>query len=196
MTVVKKVASTLDALHLQIGDALVLVDIQNDFLPGGALGIPDADQILPPANELIERFSAAGLPIFATRDWHPADHSSFASEGGPWPVHCVAGTAGADFSPSLDLPDSTVIISKGVQRQGPGYSGFDGTDLDQMLRAANVRRLFIAGLATDYCVGATAEDALAKGFEVVLVTDAVRGVDPAHAEARIEKLCSQGAQRR
>ena len=129
------------------GDALVVVDVQNDFLPGGALGIRGGDEIVPVLNRYLERFHELGLPIFATRDWHPADHCSFAAQGGPWPVHCVAGTPGAEFAPGLRLPPGTEIIDKATRRDREAYSTLEGTDLEQRLRAAGVDRLFIGGLA-------------------------------------------------
>jgi len=159
------------------GDALLVVDVQNDFLPGGALGVRDGDSVIPPLNALIERFRRARLPIFTCRDWHPPDHCSFRTRGGPWPVHCVAGSRGAAFAPGLALPPDTPVLSKATESGRDAYSAFDGTDLERRLREAGVRRLFIGGLATDYCVRWTAQDALALGFDAVVVRDAVRAVD-------------------
>ena len=166
------------------GDALVLVDVQNDFLPGGALAVPRGDEVIEPLNRCLAEALARGLPLFATRDWHPAEHCSFRASGGPWPPHCVQGTAGADFAAGLRLPPTTVVISKGAARDRDAYSGFEGTDLDERLRAAGVRRVVVGGLATDYCVVQTVKDALARGYAVVLLTDAIRAVDVAPEDGR------------
>jgi nicotinamidase/pyrazinamidase len=159
------------------GDALLVVDVQNDFLPGGSLAVPDGDRVVPVLNRYIARFVAADLPVFATRDWHPPDHCSFAPRGGPWPPHCVAGSPGAAFAPALELPVGTTVVSKADSPERDAYSGFQGTDLADGLRAQGVRRVFVGGLATDYCVLHTVQDALAAGFAVVLLTDAVRAVE-------------------
>jgi nicotinamidase-related amidase len=163
--------------RLSMGDALLVVDVQNDFLPGGALGVRGGDAVIAPLNAAIGRFRRAGLPIYASRDWHPPDHCSFLSEGGPWPVHCVAGSRGAAFASALALPPDVPVISKATEAARDAYSAFDGTDLDRRLRDDGVRRLFIGGLATDYCVRWTVEDALARGYEVVVLRDAVCAVD-------------------
>ena len=159
------------------GDALLVIDVQNDFIPGGSLAVPRGDEVVPALNRCIAAFSAAGLPVVATRDWHPADHCSFAARGGPWPVHCVAGTHGAEFVRGLALPAAATVISKDTERDRNTYSGFADTDLTQRLQAMGARRLFVGGLATDYCVLNTVRDALALGFDVMLLTDAVRAVD-------------------
>jgi nicotinamidase/pyrazinamidase len=162
---------------LHSGDALIVVDVQNDFLPGGALAVPRGDEVVPVLNQYVARFGAQRLPIFATRDWHPANHCSFGAQGGPWPPHCVADTAGAGFARELQLPRETVVISKATSADRDAYSGFAGTDLAQRLRALNVTRVFVGGLATDYCVLNTVLDALKNGFETVLLTDAIRAVN-------------------
>lgn len=159
------------------GDALVIVDVQNDFLPGGRLGVPRGDEVVPVLNGAIAAFQASGLPIFATRDWHPWNHCSFKPQGGPWPQHCVAGTPGAQFAPGLALAQDARVISKADTADKDAYSGFAGTDLDRQLRAAGVRRVFVGGLATDYCVLSTVRDARAAGYDVVLMLDAVRAVN-------------------
>jgi nicotinamidase/pyrazinamidase len=161
----------------QAGDALVVVDVQNDFLPGGALTVPGGDEIVPPLNCHLARFGERSLPVFATRDWHPPDHCSFRARGGSWPPHCLMGTWGAAFPNSLALPPTTVIVAKGTCVDREAYSGFEGTDLEERLRAAGIRRLFVGGLATDYCVLNTVRDARARGFEVVLLSDAIRAVN-------------------
>ena len=156
-------------------DALVLVDVQNDFCPGGALPVPDGDRVVPVLNSLLRQ---GGLLAVATRDWHPADHCSFAAQGGPWPVHCVAGTPGAAFHPDLDLGRiEHIITNKATTRDEEAYSGFQGTDLAAFLRGRGIKRIFVGGLATDYCVKATALDGRKDGLEVYLLTDAIRAVN-------------------
>lgn len=161
------------------GDALIVVDVQNDFLPGGALGVPDGDRVVPVLDRYLSLFHDRGLPVFATRDWHPRGHVSFRERGGPWPPHCIAGTAGAAFAPGLRLPPGATVISKATGADEDAYSGFQGTDLAERLRAAGVSRVFVGGLATDYCVLETVKDALAAGFETVLLRDACRAVEVA-----------------
>jgi nicotinamidase/pyrazinamidase len=159
------------------GDALLVVDVQNDFLPGGALGVRGGDAVIAPVNAAIRLFRDHGLPVYASRDWHPPDHCSFHAQGGPWPEHCVAGSHGAAFPRALALPADVPVISKATSAARDAYSAFDGTDLDRRLRDDGVRRLFIAGLATDYCVRWTVQDALAGGYEAVVLLDAVRPVE-------------------
>jgi nicotinamidase-related amidase len=185
----------LDRIELGTGDALVVVDVQNDFLPGGALAVPDGGAVVAVVNEYLRRFGERGLPVYATRDWHPAEHCSFRSSGGSWPRHCVAGTSGAAFAPDLALPSDATVISKGTAADREAYSGFAGTDLDQRLREAGIRRLFVAGLATDYCVLNTALDALALGYSTVVLLDAVRAVDvkPGDGDAAIAQMLALGA---
>lgn len=158
-------------------DALIVVDVQRDFCPGGALAVREGDEIVPLINQLIPRFEHR----FFTRDWHPADHCSFSATprfvDKSWPAHCVQNTTGAEFHPRLLIPENAVIINKGVTSDREAYSGFDGTPLTQLLKERHVRRVFVCGLATDYCVKATALDALKNGFAVVLIADACRGVD-------------------
>ncbi|MEE9595181.1 MAG: nicotinamidase [Acidiferrobacterales bacterium] len=164
-------------IKLVKGDALIIVDVQNDFLPGGNLAVPNADEVVPPLNLYIEAFESQHMPIYATRDWHPANHCSFKAQGGIWPPHCIAGTAGAQFAPGLKHPPHTVIISKATTSEKDTYSGFEDADLAQRLRDQGVQRLFIGGLATDYCVLNTVKDALKHGFEVLLLQDAMRAVN-------------------
>ncbi len=155
--------------------ALIVVDFQNDFCPGGALAVPDGDAIAGRINEL----AASGEYdlVVATRDWHPPDHGSFAEQGGPWPPHCVQGTRGAELHPSLPRERIDVIVDAGKERDEEGYSGFEHTELAAVLRSYGVQRLVIVGLATDYCVRATALDALRLGFEVELDHAGVRGIE-------------------
>ena len=181
--------------------ALVIVDVQNDFCPGGTLAVAGGDRVAAPLARLAARCAAAGLPVFASRDWHPPDTAHFQDAGGPWPVHCVRDTPGAELHPDLVLPPEAVILSKGVDPQADGYSAFEardeaGRDLVELLRAAGVDHLLVGGLATDYCVRATALAALARGLRVSLLTDAVAGVNvqPGDADRAIEEMVAAGAQ--
>jgi nicotinamidase/pyrazinamidase len=158
-------------------DALVIVDVQNDFLPGGVLAVPAGDQIIAPLNRVAAAFAEAGQPVFATRDWHPPDHCSFRLRGGIWPAHCVAGTFGAEFAPSLRLPATVSVISKAQESNRDAYSGFDGTELNAHLCDMRIQRIYVGGLATDYCVVSTVRDALRLGFKVVVLEDCVRAVN-------------------
>ena len=178
------------------GDALMVVDVQYDFLPGGALGVAGGDRIIPALNRYIEQFAAAGLPIVISRDWHPRNHSSFEAHGGPWPPHCVAGTHGAEFSSELRMPESAWIISKATDPAREAYSAFQGTDLEARLRAAGVTRLFIGGLATEYCVKFTVDDAMARGFRVCVLEDAIRSIDvePGDGARAIDAMHRSGAE--
>lgn len=178
-------------------DALIIVDVQVDFCPGGALPVPDGDKIIPVINEYIRKFDAAGALIVATRDWHPPNHISFKTQGGTWPPHCIQGTKGAEFHPSLRLPERTTVISKATDPTREAYSGFEGTNLSEELRRAGVRRVFVAGLATEYCVKNTVLDALKHGFEVFILEDAMRGIDltPGDVERAIKEMLEGGAKK-
>jgi nicotinamidase/pyrazinamidase len=158
-----------------VAEALVIVDFQNDFTPGGALAVSGGDEIASRVNELAAdpRFEL----VLATRDWHPPNHGSFTEQGGIWPVHCVQGTEGAELHPSLDRAAVDVVLDKGQDPGTDGYSAFDGTNLGDMLRERGIDRITVVGLATDYCVKNTALDALREGFEVVVDPTAVRGVE-------------------
>jgi nicotinamidase/pyrazinamidase len=177
------------------GDALVVVDVQNDFLPGGALAVPRGDDVVPALNRIAAAFGERGLPVVASRDWHPADHCSFRSRGGPWPPHCIAGTAGAELSPGLSLPAGAVVVSKAAAADRDAYSAFEGTDLDDRLRRAGVARVFVGGLATDYCVLQTVLDARRAGYHVVLLADATRPVEvrPGDGDEAIRQMVLAGA---
>jgi len=162
--------------------ALLIIDVQNDFCPGGALAVPDGDRVVPVLNRYVEKTLAAGVTVCASRDWHPPDTRHFADRGGPWPPHCVQGTPGAAFHPGLALPAGAVIVTKGDNPRDHGYSAFDGTTGDgrglaDALRAAAVDRVLVGGLATDYCVLNSALDARKHGFDTVLLLDAIRGLD-------------------
>lgn len=169
------------------GDALVVVDVQPDFCPGGALPVPDGDAVIPVLNEWIAAARAAGALVVATRDWHPPGHLSFRGQGGPWPPHCVQDTPGAAYHPALALPAEAVRLAKGTRLDHDQLSAFDDTGLAVFLRARGVRRLLVGGLAEEVCVRATVLDGLRAGFEVHLLADATRAVDPcAGARAREE----------
>lgn len=163
--------------HLTPHDALVVVDVQQDFLPGGALGIQGGDTIVPVLNRYVAQFHARGLPIFVTRDWHPPDHCSFKEQGGLWPVHCIAGSPGSLPPPNFQPPVSVVMIYKAIDQNTEAYSTFQDTLLDRHLRALKVRRLFIGGLATDYCVLNTVHDARALGYDVCVLMDAIKALN-------------------
>ncbi len=190
-------SSDLQRWHPQPGDVLLVTDIQNDFLPGGSLAVAGGDEVVPVLNRYIDAFLAQGLPVYATRDWHPAGHCSFIAQGGVWPVHCVAGTHGAAFASTLALPADTTVISKATLLDQEAYSSFQGTDLDSRLRAAGIRRLFIGGLTTDYCVLSTVRDARRLGYDVFVLTDAIRAVNvqPGDGQRAEEEMAGLGAQR-
>jgi nicotinamidase/pyrazinamidase len=174
-------------------DALLIVDVQRDFLPGGALAVPDGDAVVPALAALAQKFAAEGLPVIASRDWHPADHCSFVEQGGPWPPHCVARSEGATLDPGLELPENVKIIDKAVTADKDAYSAFEGTGLADWLRERGVERVVVGGLATEYCVLNTAADGLRNGFDVLLVEDAIRAIDDADGQRAIDTLRDQGA---
>lgn len=178
-------------------DALLVVDVQDDFLPGGALGITGGDAIVAPINRLLEAWRSRGLPVYLSRDWHPPGHCSFAAQGGPWPEHCVAGTPGAQFARRLRTDPQDTVISKATRADRDAYSALDGTPLADSLRSRGITRLFVAGLATDYCVRATGLDARGAGLDVVVLTDAVCAVNRQHGDdARaLEALAAAGCAR-
>jgi nicotinamidase/pyrazinamidase len=176
--------------------ALLIIDVQNDFCTGGSLPVPGADEIVPLINEAIEHVTRAGLLIYASRDWHRRSSPHFQQFGGHWPVHCVAGTYGAEFQPALQLPKTSIIVSKG--QIGEGYSAFeaiteDGVTFGDELRRQGVDLLYIAGIAVDYCVRATAIDALRKGFGVTILIDAVVGINAQESARALEQMKEEGA---
>ena len=178
-------------VRLAAGDVLLLVDVQNDFLPGGSLPVSDGDKIIPTLNRCIGFFQIHDLPIFATRDWHPKNHCSFLQRGGSWPPHCIAETQGAAFPDSLELPPDAHIISKATSPEKDAYSGFDGTQLHALLQSLCIHRLFVGGLATEYCVFNTVKDALQYGYSTFVLQDAVRAIsipDGLKALEEIERL--------
>ena len=183
-------------VRLNARDALIVVDVQVDFLPGGVLAVPSGNMVIPVLNQYIQLFSAAKQPVFYTRDWHPADHASFRENGGLWPAHCVADSPGASFPEDLLLPpDNKFIIAKGVQQEFDAYSGFQATPLLSLLQERGVRRVFIGGLATEYCVKSTVIGALNLGFTTCLLSDAVQGIDvnPGQCKLAVEQMLSAGA---
>jgi nicotinamidase/pyrazinamidase len=184
-------------IQSQTGDALLIVDVQSDFLPGGNLAVPHGDEVVPVLNCYLQIMAMHNLPVYATRDWHPARHCSFRAQGGPWPPHCIAKTSGAAFAEALQLPPAAVIISKATTVHQDAYSGFQGTNLHRKLHAAKIRRLFIGGLATDYCVLNTVRDALRLGYEVLLLADAIRAVDvqPGDGQRAEQEMIRLGARR-
>jgi nicotinamidase-related amidase len=176
-----------------MAEALLIVDFQNDFTPGGALGVEGGDAIAERINQLAadDRFDL----VVATRDWHPADHGSFTAQGGIWPVHCVQGTPGAELFPGLDQARVDVVVDKGQPVDTDGYSAFDGTSLDTLLRERGIDRLTVTGLATDYCVKNTVLDARRLGFDVAVDADAVRAVnvEPGDGERALDEMRAAGA---
>lgn len=179
--------------QLQDGDALLIVDVQNDFCPGGALAVPDGDRIVPVLNAWIDRTVQAGIPVIASRDWHPRRHVSFKAEGGPWPEHCVQDSKGAAFHPQLKLPEDTITVSKGVRFDKDQYSAFDDTGLGDFLRKEGIKRLWVGGLAQDVCVHASVISACEEGFEVHLISDATRAIDADGGRKAIDEMRSAGA---
>lgn len=168
--------------------ALVVVDMQNDFCPGGSLGIKDADKIIPVINRWIANFTVENSPIVFTRDWHPENHCSFIS----WPIHCVANTKGAEFHPEVKKPDTAIVITKADTPDNEAYSSFEGTELHSKLKSLGVEEVYVCGLATDYCVKNTAIDALKLGYKVILIEDGMKAVnisadDGKNAIAELEK---------
>lgn len=180
-------------MELNEHDALLVVDVQNDFCPGGALAVPDGDRVVRPINRLIMAFDT----LVFSRDWHPMDHCSFSDEPQfedmSWPEHCVQDSAGAMFNGGLFVPSDAHIVSKGTDPEKEAYSAFEGTGLAAWLRERGIKRVFVVGLALDYCVHFTVLDALREGFEVVLVQDAVQGIAPDSSEAALDAMRRAGA---
>jgi nicotinamidase/pyrazinamidase len=174
-----------------VAKALLIIDFQNDFTSGGALAVPGGDEIAEPVKRLVGEFDH----VLATRDWHPPDHASFETQGGPWPVHCVQGTHGAELHPAMRDIEVEAIVDVGVEREDEGYSGFEKSKLSDLLREKGVDRVAVVGLATDYCVRASAIDACREGFETTVVTDAIRAVEvePGDGERALEDMRRAGA---
>jgi nicotinamidase/pyrazinamidase len=178
---------------LQPGDALIVVDVQVDFCPGGALPIEGGDAVIPVLNRWIAAAIEGSVPVYASRDWHPVGHLSFAESGGPWPPHCLQDSPGAQFHPDLRLPDSTVVVTKGVRFDRDQYSAFDGTGLATELAKRAVRRVWVGGLAQDVCVRATVLDARRHGFEAIVIADGTRPVTRAGGDSANEEMRQAGA---
>jgi nicotinamidase/pyrazinamidase len=178
---------------LQPGDALIIVDVQNDFCAGGALAIENGDDVVPVLNRWIAAAVAKRVPIYVSRDWHPVGHISFAPQGGPWPPHCIQDSEGARFHPQLHLPDSVVKITKGVRFDQDQNSVFDQTGLSYQLRLTGITRLWVGGLAEDVCVLATVLDARRDGFEAVLIENATKSVSRERSEAARRQMREAGA---
>jgi nicotinamidase/pyrazinamidase len=172
--------------------ALIVVDVQNDFCPGGALAVPDGDAVV----EAVNRMAADAPFVVATRDWHPPDHGSFAAQGGPWPVHCVRDTPGSELHPGIDPSQIDAIVDKGQASDLEGYSGFEETDLERLLREHEVDTVDVAGLALDYCVKATALDAKRAGLNVIVHRDATRAVEvsPGDGQRAVAELRAAGVE--
>jgi nicotinamidase/pyrazinamidase len=177
--------------RVKMSKALLIIDFQNDFTSGGALEVPEGDEIAEPVKRLAKEFDY----VFATRDWHPTDHSSFETEGGPWPVHCVQGTHGAELHPAMRDIEVEEIVDVGAEREDQGYSGFEKSKLADLLRERDVDEVAVVGLATDYCVRASAIDAAREGFDTSVVTDAIRAVNvnPGDGERALEDMREAGA---
>lgn len=171
--------------------ALLIIDMQNDFMPSGSLPVPNSDKIVPVLNKYIDKFASNRLDIFATSDWHPQNHISFKQCGGVWPMHCVKDTKGAEFSNELRITRGTTVVSKGYEFDKEAYSGFEGTELARKLEQSQIKCLLVGGVATDYCVKNTVLDALRRGLDVILLEDAVKGIK--HGFEDIQEMRKMGA---
>jgi nicotinamidase/pyrazinamidase len=181
---------------MQAKKALLVVDIQNDFCPDGALGVREGNQIIPIVNKYVDLFLKKRLPVFVSRDWHPKDSKHFKNAGGPWPVHCVQNTKGAEFHPDFQVPDQAIVLSKGTNPKLDGYSVFEAHDSNnkpfmELLDEMGIEELYISGIATDYCVRMTSLDAFDNGFAVHVLTDAIKGVDKADSERAIDEIVAK-----
>lgn len=177
-------------------DVLVIVDVQNDFLPGGALPVPEGDEVVPVLNEYITMFQKAKASIIATRDWHPPKHISFKAQGGPWPPHCVQNTKGAKFHPDLKFPRNTMVVSKGMSPLKENYSAFESDELAKNLQKQGIKRVFVGGLSTEYCVKHTVLDALKLDFDTVILVDAIAAINrkPSDAAEAITEMANNGSE--
>lgn len=187
---------------MKLKKALLIVDVQNDFCPGGTLAVPEGDKIIANLNKYIKIFSQKKLPIFASRDWHPKKTKHFKKFGGLWPAHCVQNTKGAQFHPKLKLPKETIILSKGMNPEEDSYSAFQAEDLNGMsflnlLKIFGIEELYVGGLATDYCVKSSVIDALKNGFKIKILMDAIRGVDLKKGDSKkaIQEMTENGAKK-
>jgi len=173
-------------------DALILVDVQNDFCPGGKLSIREGDQVIAPLNTWIARARQGGALVVASRDWHPPAHASFETQGGDWPEHCLQHSTGAEIHPDLDLEEDDILVSKGNVAERDAYSAFDGTGLAAVLGEHGIRRVWIGGLALDVCVEATALAAAREGFQTNVILDATRPVTDDGASASLQRMREAG----
>lgn len=183
--------------RIKLGDALLVVDVQNDFFPGGALAVTHGDEIIPIVNEWITAAKEKKIPIVASRDWHPSNHCSFQEQGGPWPAHCVQNTEGSEIHPSIQLPSNTIFINKADTPENETYSAFDGTtedgeSLHHFLQQKNIRRLWVSGLALDYCVLESALHARRLGYEVHLLPEGTRTITEETGKSALQKMQNQG----
>jgi nicotinamidase/pyrazinamidase len=176
--------------------ALIVVDVQNDFCPGGSLPVAHGDEVIGPLNQLMKEFLDRGEPVYKTRDWHPPHTNHFAAYGGVWPFHCVQNTLGAEFHSDLWDDPRITVISKGTDDNADGYSGFDGTHLAESLREAGVEEIWVGGLATDYCVKETVIQGVRKGFKVKALADTMRAVNvnPDDGANALEDMRAVGAE--
>lgn len=178
--------------RLRSDDALLIVEVQNDFCPGGALPVPGGDAIIPVLNDWIDEAKRRGAMIVASRDWHPTRHISFRSEGGKWPEHCLQDSEGAAYHPALKLPEGVIKVTKGVRLDKDQYSCFEDTGLGDFLRKSGVRRIWVGGLAQEICVRASVLDGRREGFEVFLLLDATRPIDAAQGRESIREMQEAG----
>jgi nicotinamidase/pyrazinamidase len=188
-----------DTMNIK-NSALLIIDVQNDFCPGGALPVPEGDRVVEPLNRAAKLFATAKLPVVASRDWHPAVTSHFSAYGGIWPSHCIQGSRGAEFHPQLELPQGCLMISKGFETDADSYSAFDGRlpdgrNLQELLAGLGVARLYVGGLATDYCVKESVLAALKAGLQVVVLEDAIAGVEVTAGDSlrAIDEMKAAGA---
>lgn len=183
-------------IRLVPGDALIIIDMQNDFLAGGSLEVRGANAIIDILNRYIDRFTAHHLPVVATRDWHPPNHCSFIDQGGQWPPHCIAGSIGAAFHANLALPAVAHIVSKATTRETEAYSAFTGTGLFELLQSLRISRIFISGVAAEYCVRNTVINALQLGYSVVILQDAIQALNrqPNDGRQAEQDMIEHGAQ--
>ncbi len=176
------------------GDALLVVDVQRDFCPGGALAVEEGDRVVPVLNKWVREAQGRNAPTFFSRDWHPLGHPSFKERGGSWPPHCLQDTDGAAFHTDLDVPDGSVIVTKGVRFDKDQYSVFDETGLAEELKRRSIRRLWLGGLAQDVCVRYSALSAREAGFEVALIRNGTRPVSPEGAKEALDEMEKAGVQ--
>lgn len=187
-------------IEFKQGDALLVVDMQNDFLPGGSLGVPEGDETIAPINALIEQAALQQIPVIASRDWHPEDHCSFKQNGGVWPTHCVQNTEGAAFHRDVNFPADAIIVNKAFDKDHEAYSAFEGvTDaenkpLTSILKDKNISRVWIVGLALDYCVRASVLDAAENGFKTHIILDATRAIDKGQIKSVIQEMSVLGVE--